>query len=91
MKLNKDNCIVSSWDDDLKQIYLEVCTIREEFSKARVIEVPKVWRWYGKQYKVKEVYINSYPSKLVRGQYIVKVPSGCYVYCSDAKDIEYYD
>lgn len=87
MKLNKDNCRLSFYNDWEGTAHLEAMTRDSSFHKARVIEVPKVWRENGKQYKVDFVAIMG----LEDVDFIVKAPRGCSVCCGCASKIEYYD
>jgi len=86
MRLNKDNCHANCYDT-LGTAILEANTWDSSFLKARVIEVPKIWRENGKQYIVDFVTIAVY-SEL---KYTVKAPRGCTVNSSGAYKIEYYD
>lgn len=91
MKLNKDNCIATCSDQQSNAI-LEAMTWDSSFPKARVIEVPKVWRENGKQYKVDFVTISAGPFSALEGiDFTVKAPRGCSVNCHWTNRIEYYD
>lgn len=90
MKLNKDNCVATCYD--MGTASLEAKTWDSGFPKARVIEVPKVWREDGKQYRVDHVYISGGSNTALEGvDYVVKAPRGCSVTSSFASKIEYYD
>ena len=54
--------------------------------KPRVIEVPKVWREYGKQYKVTE-----FLAPVLDNHCVIKAPSGCRVKYYGDYEVEYYD
>lgn len=91
MKLNKDNSYasLSSYSNEAS---LTAETWKDSFPKARVIEIPKVWREDGKQYKVTYASISGSGETVLYGtSFIVKAPSGCSVNCPYAERIEYYD
>lgn len=91
MRLNKDNCNANCYDS-LGTASLEAETWRSSFPKARVIEVPKIWRENGKQYKVTNAHISGGVATVLDGtSFIVKAPIGCDVNCPWAERIEYYD
>ncbi len=94
MKLNKDNCYsyyLNDYDGE-RTCSLKAETWRDDFPKARVIEVPKVWREDGKQYKVTRISIGGGPGTPLDGiPFIVKAPRGCDVSCVYCERIEYYD
>lgn len=91
MRLNKDNCHAKCYDS-LGEASLEAKTWDSSFPKARVIEVPKIWREYGKQYKVTDATISGgYGTALDGTSFIVKAPIGCNVNSPWAERIEYYD
>jgi hypothetical protein len=94
MKLDKTNCIAQTDD------YVNVGTCRIEgpvgyeniskAEKARVFEIPKVWRENGKQYKVVYAHINDYKDNSSEwSKTVVKAPIGCEV--STLYQVEYYD
>ena len=90
MKLNKENCRASLCVNGTAG--LEAMTRDKSFPKARVIEVPKVWREGGEQYKVTWVSISAGWYTALEGiDFIVKAPYGCNVICPWAKEIVYYD
>lgn len=89
MKLTHDNCRAKL--HDVYEPYtasLEAETWNGDWSKVKVVEVPKVWRSNGKQYKVTFVTITLYGHP-----YSVKAPRGCDVNCygNGCTSIEYYD
>lgn len=91
MKLNKDNswASLSSYSNEAS---LNADTCNDSFPKARVIEIPKVWREDGKQYKVISAHISGGVGTALYGtSFIVKAPIGCNVNCPYAERIEYYD
>lgn len=91
MKLNKDNswATFSSYSNEAS---LNAETWKDSFPKARVIEIPKVWREDGKQYKVTYASIRGGGATVLDGiSFIVKAPIGCDVNCPYAERIEYYD
>ena len=58
MRLNKDNCsIIPSRFDNTAELLITAS--HAAFANAKVIEVPKVWREYGTQYKVTKVRIDA--------------------------------
>lgn len=93
MKLNKDNCLATCYEFySGNTASLEAKTWDSSFPKARVIEVPKVWRENGKQYKVDFVTISAGSISALEGvDFVVKAPRGCRVNCPYASEIEYYD
>jgi hypothetical protein len=91
MKLNKDNSY-ASLSSYYNEARLTAETWKDSFPKARVIEIPKVWREDGKQYKVISANIGGGHETVLYGtSFIVKAPSGCSVNCPYAERIEYYD
>lgn len=91
MRLNKDNCYADCYDS-LGTATLVAETWDSSFPKARVIEVPKIWRENGKQYKVTYARINGGVATVLDGtSFIVKAPIGCNVNCPWAERIECYD
>lgn len=93
MKLNKDNCRATCYEYySGNTASLEANTWDSSFPKARVIEVPKIWRENGKQYKVDYVFIDAGSLSVLEGvDFVVKAPIGCTVNCPWASKIEYYD
>ena len=94
MKLNKET--VYRVDDDTLIRGYNAVTIwanayANNFPKARVVEVPKVWRMNGKQYEVRRVELRAGSGSALGDNFIVKAPRGCDVNCPWALKIEYYD
>lgn len=85
MKANKNNCH-STLFEQIGECMLDVY-FSSELEKARVIEVPKVWRENGKQYVVTAIGSNGTCDCLKT----VKAPRGVNVYILGSYSIEYYD
>lgn len=88
MKLDKNNCRSSYLSNVCGTASIEAATWSGDWSKVRVVEVPKVWREDGKQYKVTFVTISLYDNLY---PFIVKAPRGCTVNAHNASSVEYYD
>lgn len=88
MKANKENCRSS-----LDYPRTGECSLRMVMSeydpKIRVIEVPKYWREYGKQYKVSHFL---FENARVNEKLVIKAPRGCTVSkVWSHPTVEYYD
>ena len=87
MKVTKEYCDV--YLDTPNKGECNVYMIYYHNDNVRVIEVPKVWRHDGKQYKIKE-FIG--PSLSEDSHYVIRAPMGCRVfYCGGKCEIEHYD
>ena len=92
MRLDKTNSYCSRRDDYDGTCWIEGpnnYALNEKIMKARVYEVPKVWREDGKQYIVKYANISYWKEYDEWSKTIVKVPRGCDV--NTVYKVEYYD
>lgn len=84
MKVSKDNSFAHLNYDGTCSVTMRNS---DAASNARVIEVPKVWREGGKQYKV-EHFEGPWTDK---ENQIIRAPRGCSVFTICYQVIEYYD